>query len=47
MHRIERPLGLVTLGWALDSAVKLPPLISDRMVLPRGMPVRVWGALWA
>ena len=28
----------------LQAAVKLPALISDHMVLQRGIPVRIWGS---
>src|SRR5436309_3235353 len=34
---------LLTLAGAAQSAVKLPALISDHMVLQQGMPVRIWG----
>lgn len=32
------------LGAPLGAAVKLPALISDHMVLQRGVPVRIWGS---
>src|SRR3954463_4012768 len=38
-----RWFALLTLGGALQGAVKLPALISDHMVLQQGMPVRIWG----
>src|SRR5689334_6030619 len=37
-------LSLLFLSVALHGAVKLPALISDHMVLQRGMPVRIWGS---
>ena len=35
---------LLFLSVALQRAVKLPSLISDNMVLQRGIPLRIWGS---
>jgi len=35
---------LVSLAACLHAAVKLPAILSDHMVLERGVPVRIWGA---
>ena len=45
MSKIAKGLLLLALAGAMQAAVKLPALISDHMVLQRGVPVRVWG--WA
>jgi sialate O-acetylesterase len=45
MSRLARGLSLLLAAGALHAAVKLPALISDHMVLQRGIPVRIWG--WA
>lgn len=42
--RIRLLLGLLLAALA-DADVRLPALISDHMVLQRGMPIRIWG--WA
>src|SRR5262245_1663741 len=38
-----RRILLFVLACTAHAAVKLPALISDRMVLQQGMPVRIWG----
>lgn len=45
MSRQAKSLLLLALAGGLQAAVKLPALISDHMVLQRGIPVRIWG--WA
>jgi sialate O-acetylesterase len=40
---ILRSLALAFVAASLPAAVKLPALISDHMVLERGVPVRIWG----
>ncbi len=44
MSKFARGCFLISLAGALQGSVKLPALISDHMVLQRGMPVRVWGS---
>ena len=44
MSKTARGLLLLLLAGARQGAVKLPALLSDHMVLQRGMPVRIWGS---
>jgi sialate O-acetylesterase len=44
MRRILLLALACTAAGTAHAAVKLPALISDRMVLQQGMPVRIWGA---
>ncbi len=44
MSKFARGLSFILLAGALQASVKLPAVISDHMVLQRGMPVRVWGS---
>jgi sialate O-acetylesterase len=41
---MSRLLALAAFAATLHGAVRLPSLISDHMVLQRGVPVRIWGA---
>ena len=45
MSQIVKGLSLLILAGTVQGAVRLPSLISDHMVLQRGIPVRIWG--WA
>ena len=43
MRKLHFLLAFACLAGSLSAAVKLPALISDHMVLQRGVPVRIWG----
>src|SRR5215471_5147797 len=43
MYKTAKGFCVLLLAMTSNAAVKLPALISDHMVLQRGMPVRIWG----